>query len=202
MKPETISMVAAAISALAAVFSIYMYRAQGKGFIWTKGPGVQFGVLPDQSIQILVHIPLYNFGLGNLRFLSLKAKRIHLKNNSIENFKLDMDEAYFPPGTSIIAYRTPVHVEPGDKETTKNGNFLQIFDMSQFSQPNASEMQANINKQIESIGEVLFILQCKYKDGSWFGLSTKTTTIAMSLQKLDLNYISVARRKELEELFR
>jgi|GEM_PF-2831639 len=201
MKPETISMMAAAISALAAVFSIYMYRSQGKGFIWAKDPKVQLGILPDQTMQLIVEIPLYNFGLGNLRFLSLKAKRIHLKNNSIENYKLDMDEAYFPPGVSIISYKTPVHVEPGDEAAAKKGNYIEIFDPSKITTADAATIQESINKKVEAVGEVLFVLHCVYKDGSWFGLSKKSTTIAMSLNKLDLNYISVARRKELKELF-
>ncbi len=200
MKPEIISMIAAAISALAALMTIYIYRSQGKGFIWTKDSSVQFGVLPDKSMQIVVQIPLYNCGLGNLRFLSLKAKRIHLKNNAIENFKIDMDEAYFPPGAFIISYQTPVFSNLKNANATQP-QMIHVIDPKSLVEVKAAEMQETINKNIDEVGEVLFVLECKYKDGSWLGFRTRTTIIAMSLNKLVLNYLSMARRKELDELF-
>jgi hypothetical protein len=201
MKPELISVIAAAISALAALVTIYMYRAQGKGFIWTRDPGVQLSFLPDKSMQIVVLIPLYNLGSGNLRFPSLKAKRIHLKNNAIESFRMDMDEAYFPPGVSIITYRTPVFSNLQGVDAAKSP-LVQVIDAKSLAEVNAGEIQEAINKNLAELGEVLFLLECRYKDGSWLGFGTRTTRIAMSLSKLDLNYLSVARRRELDELFR
>lgn len=200
MKPEIISMIAAAVSAFAALVTIYLYRSQGKGFIWTKDPSVQFGFLPDKTVDMVVRIPLCNLGLGNIRFLSLRAKRIHLKNNSIENFKLDMDEAYFPPGVTIITYRTPVISSLKNANVTQT-QMIKVFDPKSLDEFSAAEAENTINNAINELGEVLFVLECKYKDGGWFGFGTRTTTIAMSLKNLDLNYLSVERRKELDDLF-
>jgi hypothetical protein len=202
MKSEIISMIAATVSALAAIATVYLYRTQGKGFVWTKEPSVQIGVLPGRGMQVIVQIPLFNLGLGNLRFLSFRAKRIHLKNNAIENFQSDMDEAYFPAGVAILAYKTPVLSDFDQADATQRGQAVQILDSKSFAEVNTAELQASVNKKINEIGEVLFVLECKYKDGSWLGFGSRTTTIAMSLKNLDLTYLSVARRRELNELFR
>jgi hypothetical protein len=151
-------------------------------------------------MQVVVFIPLFNLGSGNLRFLSLKAKRIHLRNNAIENFKMDMDEAYFPPGVMIVAYRSPLLSNLRDPEAPKPPT-IRVIDVKSLTQLDAGEIQNTINRNLADLGEVLFVLKCKYKDGSWLGLGTRTTTIAMSLNNLDLNYLSVARRKELDDLF-
>lgn len=200
MKPEVVSMVAAAISAVAALVTIYMYRAQGKGFTWTKDQKVEVNVLPDMTMQVVVKIPLWNLGTGNLRFLSLNTKRIHLKNNSIDSFKVDMDEAYFPPGVHIVTYATPVFSNVKSLGPANSPAF-QVFDGSSVNEVSAGKLQKAVNKNLAELGEVLFVLRCTYKDGSWLGLGKRTTTIAMSLNKLVLNYLSTARRRELDELF-
>ncbi len=112
-----------------------------------------------------------------------------------------MDEAYFPPGVSIFKYRTAVfsNLENANAPQPK---IIRVIDPKLLLEVSSTEYEETINKNIDAIGEVLFVLECKYKDGSWLGFGTRTTTIAMSLNKqLDLNYLSVARRKELDELF-
>lgn len=199
MKPEIISTIAAAASALAAILTLYMYRSQGKGFVWTKDPKVTIGVTPDKTMMIRVEIPLYNFGNGNLRFLSLNAKKIFLRNNSIEPFKLNMDEAYFPPSVPIITYKTSAF---SNIKKSNGDNPPRVYVVNADPNPKVDiEEQDLINKNLSDMGEVLFILQCKYKDGSWLGFGVRTTTIAMSLKDVNLNYLSIERRKELNELF-
>jgi hypothetical protein len=195
------STLAAAVSALCALITLYMYRLQGVGFVWTKEPGVKMGVLPDKSMQITAEIPLVNLGRGNIKFLSLNAKKIQLKDNSIENFKMDMDEAFFPPNTSIVLYRTLIFSDIQGADKTAKTNQIIVIDPKNTTELDAFNLQNSINEKLSSIGEVLFILRCEYKDGSWFGLRTKTTVIAMSFSNLDLNYLSRERRKQLNELF-
>ena len=60
------------------------------------------------EIHIGIEIPLFNFGKGNIRFLQLRAKKINLETKAMENFELDMDEAYFPEGVGIITYKTAI----------------------------------------------------------------------------------------------
>ena len=112
-----------------------------------------------------------------------------------------MDEAYFPPGVPIISYKTPVFSSL-ENANGRASQMIRLIDPQALPELNVVEFQETINRNIESLGEVLFILECKYKDGSWLGLGTRTTVIAMSLDKqLNLNYLSSVRRKELDELF-
>lgn len=201
MKPEIVSLVAAAVSAIAAMITVYMYRSHGKGFVWTKEPRVVVAYLPDRSLYVEVILPLVNLGTGNIRFLSLRAKRVHLKNNAIETFYMDMDEAYFPPGVQVTLFRTPVTVPPGTVAPNTPGEF-RVINTKDYSQIPPQDMQADVNRHLEDIGEVLVIVECKYKDGSWFGLAKRTTVIAMAMNKVDLNYLSKARRQDLDNLFR
>jgi hypothetical protein len=202
MKPEVFSAAAALVSALSAMIMIYLYRKQGKGFIWTKDPKLLLTLLPTGIMDLAVEIPLYNLGFGNIQFNNLKAKKIYLKNNSIESFEADMDEAYFPSGVLIVNYKTPIF---SDIKVNKNLGMatqlnIQLIGKDINSVDNV-KLQEETNKKLSEIGEVIFILKCNYKDGSWFGFGKKTTTIGMFLKGLDLSYLSTARRKELQKLF-
>ena len=201
MKPELVSIIAAVVSALAALITVYMYRAHGKGFVWTKDPGVKIAYLPDRTLHVDIHLPLVNLGTGNIRFLSLRGKRVHLKNNAIETFSLDMDEAYFPPGVQVLILRTPATSPPGAAAAGAKSEF-RVVNPRAYEEIPPQEMQADVNRQLEEIGEVLVIAECTYKDGSWFGLGKRRTTIAMAMKGADLNYLSTARRRDLDELFR
>lgn len=201
MQPETI---AAVISALAAILTVYMYRSQGKGFIWTKEQKVELGMFPDNGITVMVSIPLFNLGHGNIRFLSLTAKIVHLRNKSIDTFKMTMDEAYFPPNVPIIVFKSNAfsNIKHADPDNPPKMLLMSaVLDDEIAKKIDSTELQKMVNRGIEEMGEVLFILKCKYKDGSWMGYGVRTTTIAMSLKNNELNYLSVERRKELDELF-
>jgi len=206
MKPEIIvaiiSAAAAFVSAFSALVTTYLYRKQGKGFVWTKDQKINFNLLPTGEMYLAVEIPIYNLGLGNIRFYNLKTKKIYLKDNRIENFESDMDEAHFPPGVSILNYRTPVY---SDFKTAINPDISTQFRFDHIEANPANidniKLQEDTNKKLAAIGEVIFILKCHYKDGSWFGLKTRTTTIGMSLRGIDLSFLSTARRKELNKLF-
>lgn len=201
MNPETISIVAASVSAVAALITVYMYRAHGKGFVWTKDPGVKIAYLPDRTLYVEVTLPLFNLGTGNIRFLSLRGKRVHLKNNAIETFSMDMDEAYFPPGVQIVLFRTPITSPPGSAPAGSPGEF-RVVNSKDYQEIPPQDMQADVNRILEELGEVLVIAECTYKDGSWFGLGKQTTTIAMAMRGADLNYLSTTRRRDLDDLFR
>jgi len=201
-KPEMLSALAALVSAIAALTTIYMYRKQGKGFVWTKDPSVEVIVSPNGNLSVAVQIPILNLGLGNLRFLKMKAKKIYKKNNSIENYEIDMEEAYFPPGVKIITYKTSIFRDEKLKSASSLPTQILVQKVEANAEMiNADEMQMQINKNIEEIGDVIFILKCTYKDGSWFGFGTRTTAIGMLLHGLDLNYLSSTSRKELKSLF-
>ena len=194
--PEAI---AASISALCALLTLYLYRSQGCGFVWTKSPSVGVMALPDGRLQVLVQIPLFNLGSGNLRFLELRAKRVHLKTGSVEPFVTDMAEAHFPPGAEIVTYRTPVYQDlPAPPDGTKS-QFV-VVDPKKIEPVDAEAYQEAINSKVRSVGQVLFVIKCKYRNGSWFGLRTQTTVIAMCLEGTDLNYLSRARLLELKAL--
>jgi hypothetical protein len=202
MKPEVISAAAALVSAISALITTYLYRKQGKGFIWTKDPKPLLSLLPNGDIHLTVEIPLYNLGLGNIQFYNLKTKKVYLKNNSIENFDCDMDEAYFPPGVLVLNFRTPIYTD--DKSTKNLGISTQLRINRNNTNPediDETKLQEDTNKKLSEIGEVIFILKCCYKDGSWFGLKKRTTTIGMVLSGVDLSFLSTARRKELKKLF-
>lgn len=202
MRPEAISAIAAAISAGSALVMLYYYRKQGKGFIWIKDPIIHFNPTPDGRLHLALVIPIFNFGTGNIRFKTLKAKKIYLKNNSIENFEMDMDEAYFPPNVLVVRYQSPIY---SDDEEVKNAELATQFRVYRFDVGpeglGKPETQEALNKKLSEIGEVLVVLKCRYKDGSMFGFLTRSTTIAVSIKGLDINYLSTARRKELDKLF-
>lgn len=201
MKPEIISIVAATVSAIAALVTVYMYRAHGKGFVWTKDPGVKIAYMPDRTLYVEVNLPLFNLGTGNIRFISLRGKRVHLKNNAVETFSMDMDEAYFPPGVQVVVLRMPVTSPPGAAPPGSQGKF-KVVSAKDYEEIPPLAMQSDVNRILEEIGEVLVIATCTYQDGSWFGLGKRETTIAMAMRGADLNYLSTARRRDLNELFR
>jgi hypothetical protein len=193
------AVIAAIISATCALITVYMYRSQGKGFVWTKDPGLVILSDKNNKIHVQINIPLYNLGKGNIKFTSLIAKKINVKTKAMEKFNLDMDEAYFPEGSLIIVYKSPVFTEMEFDEKTKS----LILMRDQFpSEPSArKEIQDSINRKISEVPETIFILNCMYKDGSWFGLKSKNTIIGLTISGMDVNYLSRLRRKELNEFF-
>lgn len=198
MSPESYSAIASAISAGCALFTLYMFRSQGKGFVWTKDH--KANLIPEEKdrVHMQIEVPLYNFGKGNIKFLKLKAKKINLKTKAMENFELDMDEAYFPEGASIITYRTGIDTDMNKDEKSK-------FILAQTALPSTTrarkEFTDKINQKINNIPEHIVILKCLYKDGSWFGNRTKETVIGLSITSEGINFLSTARRKELNEYF-
>jgi hypothetical protein len=200
LNAATYSAIASAVSAGCALFTLYMFRAQGKGFVWTRDHSIS--LLADQTgrIHIQIEIPLANLGKGNIKFTKLKAKKINLKTKAMENFEMDMDEAYFPEGASIITYRTAIHTEMEADEKTKL-----VIGRRQppegISDAELEQYQENLNKKIGEVPEHIVILKCSYKDGSWFGLTTRNTVIGLSIEGLSINYLSTARRRELNEYF-
>src|SRR4051812_45170634 len=106
MTPELYSALASAISALCALYTLYMFRLQGKGLVWTKDASLNLLTDGEGKIHLQIDVPLFNFGKGTVKFISLRAKKIDLKTKVLENFDLDMDEAYFPEGSKIISYST------------------------------------------------------------------------------------------------
>lgn len=201
--PTIISSAAALVSAISALFMTYMYRRQGKGFVWIKDQKIDFRILPNQEIYLALIAPLYNLGSGNIRFINLRVKKVLLKTKSIENKEFDMDEAYFPPGVLILNLGVPLYSD--DKQAKDSSLSTQIrvhkFEINP-EQFDGNTLQGDVNKKLEDIGEILMILTCKYKDGSWFGLRTKKTIISLASRGLELNYLSPTRKKELKDLFK
>ena len=202
MKPEIISSIGAFISVVCAIALLYLYRSQGKGFVWTKDHKINIGVLQDGKLDLAIEIPIFNLGRGAIKFLRLRAKKVYLKNNSVENFDLAMDEAYFPEGVEIVKYRTPIYSDFKD-EKTKLQSKLHVVQIQPVAgqEVNVQDLQNVVNQKLEDIGEVILILRCEYKDGSWFGWKTKTTTISLINRGVDMTYLSPERRKELNNLF-
>ena len=190
------SAMAAAISAVCALTTVYLHRTQGKGLVWSKDHSIQ--VLPrhDGTVHVQIDIPLFNFGKAPIRFLELKAKKINLETKAMENFSMDMDEAYFPEGVPIVNYRTAIHMHP---DMTENQIVLTRPGLP--PDVDAKEWQQKINESISNIPEHIIILKSRYKDGSWFGMNTKETVIGLSVKGLEITYLSTSRRKELNEFF-
>lgn len=202
MEPDAAkySAIASAVSAACALFTLYMFRAQGKGFVWTRDHSISLLTDPKGRIHIQIAIPLANLGKGNIKFIKLKAKKINLKTKAMENFEMDMDEAYFPEGASIITYRTAIHTELEADEKTKL-----VIGLAQppagMSDAELKQYQENLNRKIGEVPEHIVILKCSYKDGSWLGLKTRDTVIGLSIEGLSITYLSTARRRELNEYF-
>ncbi len=198
MTPQAYSAIASAISATCALFTLYMFRSQIKGFVWTKDHKVSLIAVGKDRFHMQIEIPLYNFGKGNIKFLKLKAKKINLKTKAMENFEIDMDEAYFPEGASIVTYRTGI-------DTDINNDGKNKFLLSGSATPNTEKARKaaedKINQKINSISEHIVILKCFYNDGSWFNKRTKETVIGLSITGEGINFLSTARRKELNEYF-
>lgn len=194
-----ISTIGAGISALCALFTVYIYRTQGKGFVWTKDQTLK--AITDQAggVHVQVSIPLFNLGKGNVQFISLKAKKVDLSSNAVENYEMDMDEAYFPEGVNIANYKSKIY---SDMHGVGEKDQLIIFSGGA-SQGIADplKLQDTINKKLQSVPEHIVILKCTYKDGSWFGLGIKNTVIGLSVTGLSISYLSKSRRKDLNKLF-
>jgi hypothetical protein len=198
MDAATFSAIAAVVSATCALFTLYMFREHGKGFVWTKDHKINLLTNKKGEVHIEIEIPLYNFGKGNLRFLRLRAKKINLKTKAMENIEIDMDEAYFPEGVMIVKYRTAIQTF---LDPSKANQLVLASDRIPASMPAPREYEERINKQIGEIPEHIIILKCTYKDGSWFGQREKTTVIGLSFINLTITYLSTARRRELNEFF-
>ena len=82
-----------------------------------------------------------------------------------------MDEAYFPEGIEIVKYRTPIYSDYKDEETKLKSRLH--FEKIQSTAGQEVDIQKVVNKKLEDIGEVILILRCEYKDGSWFGWRKK-----------------------------
>lgn len=198
MDASTFSATAAAISAACALFTLYMFREQGKGFVWTKDHKINFITNENGEVHLGIEIPLFNFGKGSIRFLQLKAKKINLKTKAMENFEMDMDEAYFPEGVSIITYRAAIQTF---LDASKDMKLFLASDRIPADMQMPKDYEERINKAVSDIPEHIVILKCIYKDGSWFGQREKTTVIGLSVHGLSITYLSKARRKELNEYF-
>jgi hypothetical protein len=198
MDTAIISAIGAIISAGCALFTLYMYRQRGKGFIWTKDQKIGMLTNKKGDVHLQVEIPLFNLGKGNIRFLKLRAKKINLQTKAMENYELDMDEAYFPEGVQILIYRTPIIKFPNDKSKTDQVVFPTNPEKSEIKN---KKIQERINKQISEIPEHIIILKCTYKDGSWFGFQKKTTVIGLSVHGVKIAYLSSERRRELNSFF-
>jgi hypothetical protein len=197
MESATFAAIAATVSAICALYTLYMFRAQGKGFVWTKDHTISLITNIDGKVHIGIDIPLYNFGKGNIRFLKLKAKKINLTTKAMENFEMDMDEAYFPEGVIIITYHNAIQTYLEAKE----GGQIVIASQNIPQEKMTKEYQDLINKHISEIPEHIIILKSTYKDGSWFGLRIKETVIGLSIKGINITYLSKKRRKELNEYF-
>jgi len=198
MNAENYSAFASAISAGCALFTLYMFRSQSKGFVWTKDHQINIIAENEGPIHIQIRIPLFNFGKGNLKFIKLKAKKINLQTKAMENYEIDMDEAYFPQGTSIITYQTAILTEMKADEKAK---LVLAGGGKPKNEAELKEYQERLNNKINEVPEHIVILKCIYKDGSWFGKRAKETVIGLSVTGLNINYLSSARRKELNEYF-
>jgi hypothetical protein len=197
MGPDNYSAIASAISAACALFTFLVFRTQTRGFVWAKDHKVNALINKDGTVHTQIEIPLFNLGNGNIRFVSLKAKKINLKTKAMENYSTDMHEAYFPPGVLILAYRTGILVAEGAME-----NQLVFVGGSLPQDPEElKQHQEKINKAIREAPEHIIVLKCQYFDGSWFGLRKKETVIGLSVTGVDTAYLSTGRRKELNEHF-
>jgi len=197
MGPESYSAIASAISAACALFTFLVFRTQTKGFVWTKDQKISALINKDGAVHTQLEVPLFNLGNGNIRFISLKAKKINLKTKAMENFAIDMHEAYFPPGVMIVTYRTGILVTEGATE-----NQLVLVGGGPPQDPEELRRhQGKINQTIRESPEHIIILKCQYLDGSWFGYMTKETVIGLSVTGLDTSYLSTSRRRELDEHF-
>ena len=116
MGAESYSAVASAISAACALLTFLVFRTQTKGFVWSKDHKIGVLINKDGTVHTQLEIPIFNLGNGNIRFESLKAKKINLKTKAMENYSIDMHEAYFPPGVMILTYRTGILVSEDSKE--------------------------------------------------------------------------------------
>lgn len=193
---------AAILSAACAVFTAYMYRSQGKGFVWTKDFKLILISEPDGRIHYQIDIPLFNLGKRAIQFISLSAKKVNMETKAMDNFFMDMYDAHFPDGVFIISYRTAIYSElltKGDMD--KKVKLLISEGGKKIEGAEVDELQKTINQKIEAIPEHIIILKCLYKDGSWFGRKTKKTFIGLSIKDKSINYLSTARRKELNEYF-
>jgi hypothetical protein len=197
MTPDLLSATAGAVSSICALLTVYMYRSYGKGFVWTKDHTISLIADKQGKVSTQVAIPLFNFGKGTIQFIELKAKKINLENNSMENFETNMHEAYFPEGVQIVSYQTAIHNE---KKPTHNQQIL-ISRGAPEEVHDVKEYQDQVNKSLNEIPEHILILKCKYKDGSFFGLRTKETVIGLSIQGMVITYLSTERRKELNQFF-
>jgi hypothetical protein len=200
MDATTFSALASVVSAACALFTLYMFREHGKGFVWTKDHKINLLVNEKGDIHIGIEIPLYNFGKGNIRFLQLNVKKINLKTKAMDNFVMDMDEAYFPEGVSIITYKGATQTFMNASEGGE-GQLILIRDRIPAEMAEVKDYQEQINKQISEIPEYIVILKCIYKDGSWFGKRDKKTVIGLSVKGVQITYLSKARRQELNEYF-
>lgn len=196
IKASLFSAIASAISAICALFTIYMYREQGKGFVWTKGPKITLLTNKAGEVFLGIEVPLSNFGKGSIRFIKLRAKKINLLTKATEKFEMDMDEAYFPEGADIVKYQASIQ-----KNDDKKGKQIVLLSNEIPSSIDHQEYQDLINKNINEIPEHIIILTCTYKDGSWFGLKEKVTKIGFLVTGYEVNYLSTVRRKELDEFF-
>lgn len=198
MDATTFSAIAAAISAACALFTLYMFREQGKGFVWTKDHKINLIANENGEVHLGIEIPLYNFGKGSIRFLQLRAKKINLKTKAMDNFEMDMDEAYFPEGVSIVTYRTAIQTF---MDANKDRKIILAVDKLPSDAQMPKDYEERINKAIGDIPEHIVILKCIYKDGSWFGQKEKKTVIGLSITGTQITYLSTVRRKELNEYF-
>jgi hypothetical protein len=198
MDASTFSAIAAAISATCALFTLYMFREQGKGFVWTKDHKINLIANESGEIHLGIEIPLFNFGKGSIRFLQLRVKKINLKAKAMDNFEMDMDEAYFPEGVSIVTYQTAIQTFI---DASKNGKIILAADKFPSDVEMPKGYEERVNKSLNNIPEHIVILKCIYKDGSWFGQREKKTVIGLSVTGTHITYLSKARRKELNEYF-
>lgn len=198
MDAALFSAIAAAISAICALFTVYMFREQGKGFVWTKDHKLTLITNENGEVHIGIEIPLFNFGKGNIRFLQLRVKKINLKTKSMDNYEMDMDEAYFPEAVPIITYKTTIQTYV---DNIKDGQLILVSDRIPADMQVDKEYEKRINEKLAEIPEHIVILKCKYKDGSWFGQRVKTTVIGLSVKGINITYLSSERRRELNEYF-
>lgn len=197
MGSESYSAIASAISAACALSTFSIFKSQVKGFVWTKDHKVSLLINKDGTIHTQLEVPLFNLGNGNIRFLSLKAKKINLKTKAMENYLTDMHEAYFPPGVTILTYRTGILVNDNVTENT-----LVLLPNTLPEDPGElKQHEEKVNQALREAPEHIIILKCRYHDGSWFKRGIKEIVIGLSIKGLDTNYLSVARRKELDEHF-
>lgn len=193
MGSESYSAIASVISAACAFLTFSIFKSQAKGFVWTKDHKVSLLINKDGTIHTQIEVPLFNLGNGNIRFLSLKAKKINLDTKAMENYSIDMHEAYFPPDVMIVTYRTGILGSnyAKEKELVLVENTL----------PQTPEELKKVNQALREVPEYIIILKCQYQDGSWFKWRAKEIVIGFSVKGLETNYLTRDRRKELDEHF-